>query len=144
MAMVGDKPADGIVARLFQLADELPGVGRKRFDVAALPLGEDGVEGQARLARAGDAGKDDELFLGELDVDVLEIVLAGALDQDRVEFPAAALGRGNAIEVFVRFHGFQSNPMQPVNLEKGPLFVKHLPAHVRVTAVVSPLNMKMK
>ena len=36
----------------FELVEELPGVGREGFDVAALALGVDGVEGERRFARA--------------------------------------------------------------------------------------------
>ena len=43
---------DEVDVGLVHLAQELPGIGRQRFDVAALALGEDRVEGQARLARA--------------------------------------------------------------------------------------------
>ena len=34
--------------------EELARIGRERLDVAALPLGIDGVEGEARLARCRD------------------------------------------------------------------------------------------
>jgi hypothetical protein len=56
---------------------EMAGEG---LDVAALALGVDGVEGEGGLAGAGDAGDDDELVAGYDDVDVLEVVLAGAAD----------------------------------------------------------------
>jgi hypothetical protein len=52
------------------------------LDVAALPLGVEGVEGQRRLARAADAGEDDELVTGQVEVDVPEVVLAGAANGD--------------------------------------------------------------
>src|SRR3712207_7006630 len=45
---------------LVHLAEELACVGRQRLDVAPLALGEDGVEGQARLARPGQPGEDDQ------------------------------------------------------------------------------------
>ncbi len=44
---------DVIDLRLFHALEELPRVSRKRFDVAALPLGVDGVEGQRRFPRTG-------------------------------------------------------------------------------------------
>ena len=62
--------------RLLQLAEELPGVARQRFDVAALPLGVERVEGQRALARAADAGEDDQLVAGQVEIDVAEVVLA--------------------------------------------------------------------
>src|SRR5207302_9498931 len=44
--------ADVLDLRLLHLAEELPGVGRQRLDVAPLPLRIDGVQGQRALARA--------------------------------------------------------------------------------------------
>ena len=43
---------DEVDVGLVHLAEELPGVGGQRLDVAPLALGEDRVEGQARLPRA--------------------------------------------------------------------------------------------
>ena len=51
---------DAVHVRLVHLAEELARVGREALDVAALALGVDGVEGERRLARAGEAGDDDE------------------------------------------------------------------------------------
>ena len=42
---------------LFQPLEELPGVGRKTLDVAALPFGIERVEGQAALAAAAEAAE---------------------------------------------------------------------------------------
>ena len=81
----GREPADAIVAGLVHLAEELPGVGAQAFDVASLSLGVEGVEGERGLARAGDAGQDDQTLLGDLHGDVLEVVLAGPGDDDAVE-----------------------------------------------------------
>ena len=61
---------------------ELAGVGVERFEVAPLPLGEEDVEGQRGLARAGDAGDDGEAVARDVDVDVLQVVLAGVVDAD--------------------------------------------------------------
>src|SRR5690606_22859745 len=63
--------------RLVHLAEELARIGRERLHVAALPFGEDGVESQRRLARAGQPGDDHELVAGDLYRDVLEIVFIG-------------------------------------------------------------------
>ncbi len=51
------------VGLLHQL-EELAGIGAERFDVAALPLRIDGVEGEARLAAAGEAGDHRERVAG--------------------------------------------------------------------------------
>ena len=75
---------DEVDVRLVHLAEELPGVGRERLDVAPLALGEDRVEGERGLARAGEAGEDDEAVPREVDRDVLEVVLARAADDEGV------------------------------------------------------------
>ena len=49
-----------------------------------LRLRGDGAEHQRRLARSGDAGEHRQPPLGDLDADVLEVVLPGALDADQV------------------------------------------------------------
>ena len=59
---------------------ELPRIGGERFDVAALALGVDGVEGERGFAGAGEAGEHDELVARNFEIDVLEIVLARAAD----------------------------------------------------------------
>ena len=69
---------DLVDVRLVHLAEELARVRRERLDVAALALGVDGVEGKARLARAGKPRDDDELVARDVDVDVLEVVGSGA------------------------------------------------------------------
>ena len=72
------QPVDQVDVRLLHLLEELPGVGRQRLDVAALALGVDGVEGERRLARAGQAGDHDQPIARQVDVDVLQVVDAGA------------------------------------------------------------------
>ena len=72
------EPLDRVDVGLLHQAEELARVGRERLDVATLPLGVDRVEGEARLARAGEARDHDQRVSGQLDVDVLEIVLTGA------------------------------------------------------------------
>ncbi|GAB4002556.1 hypothetical protein GCM10029992_41100 [Glycomyces albus] len=73
---------DEVDVGLVHLAQELAGVGRERLDVAALALGEDGVERQGRLAGARQPGEDDQGVPWEVEVDVLEVVLAGAAHDD--------------------------------------------------------------
>ena len=76
------QPLDDVDVGLVHLPEELAGVGAERLDVAALALGVDRVEGEARLAGAGQAREDDELVARQLDVDVPEVVLASAADDD--------------------------------------------------------------
>src|SRR5581483_8860426 len=63
---------------------ELPRVGRQRLDVAPLPFGVEGVEGQAGLARAGQAGDDDQLVARQVQRDVFEVVRARTADMDGI------------------------------------------------------------
>ena len=61
MAIAGRQALDGVDVGLAHLLEELARVGRERLDVAALPLGVDGVERERGLARAREAGDDHEL-----------------------------------------------------------------------------------
>ena len=64
--------------------EKLAGVARQRLHVAALALGVDRVEGQARFAGPAQARHHDELVAGDVEVDALEVVLAGTADKDAV------------------------------------------------------------
>ncbi len=66
---------DRVEVRLLHLFQELPGVGREGLHVAPLALGEDRVERERGLPRAGHAGDDDELVARQVQRNVLEIVL---------------------------------------------------------------------
>jgi hypothetical protein len=77
--------ADRVVARLLHLSEELARVGGEAFDVAALALGIERVEGKRRLPGSGDARHHDELLLRDIDIDGFEVVLAGASNLDVVE-----------------------------------------------------------
>ena len=75
---------DEVDVRLVHLAEELPGVRRERLDVPALALGEDRVEREARLPGPGQAGEHDHAVAREVEIDALQVVLAGAAhDQPR-------------------------------------------------------------
>ena len=77
---------DLVDVRLLHHFEELAGIGRERLDIAPLPLGVDGVEGERGLARAREPGEHDQLVARNGEIDVLEVVLARAADHDR---PAA-------------------------------------------------------
>src|SRR5690606_39892042 len=64
--------------------EELLCVRRERLDVAALPLGVDGVEGERRLAGAARAGEHDQRAARQIEVDPLQIVLPRVADDDAV------------------------------------------------------------
>ncbi|MNY05432.1 hypothetical protein D3C86_1381550 [compost metagenome] len=78
------QPLDGVDVGLLHHRQELAGVGGQRFHVAALALGVQGVEGQRRLARAGQAGDHDQLVARQGQVDVLQVVGAGTPDHNLV------------------------------------------------------------
>src|SRR5262249_55067547 len=69
---------------LLNLAEELASIGGERLDVAALALGEDGIKGEAALARAGEAGDNDQPVARDGDIYVFEVVLAGAANDDAI------------------------------------------------------------
>ena len=65
---------------------EIARIGRESLDVAALPLGVDGVEGKRRLPRARQSGDDGQASTGYLHVDVFQIVHSGTVDIDFLVF----------------------------------------------------------
>jgi len=62
---------------------ELPRVGVERLEIAPLSLSEQDVEGERALTAAGDAGHHREAVARDVDVDALEVVLAGVVHADR-------------------------------------------------------------
>ena len=73
---------DLVDVRLLHHLQELAGVGGERFHVAALALGIDRVEGERGFARARKPGEHHQLVARDFEIDVLEIVFAGAADRD--------------------------------------------------------------
>lgn len=73
---------DGVDAWLVHAVEELPGVGGEGLDIASLALGVEGVEGEGGLAGAAEAGDDHEIAGGQVEVEALQVVLAGAADSD--------------------------------------------------------------
>ena len=67
---------------LVHAVEELARIGRECLDIAALPLGIQGVEDQRRFTRTRHARHDDQLVRWQVDVDVLEIVLPSSADPD--------------------------------------------------------------
>ena len=74
----GREAVDMLDVRLLHHLEELARVGGQTLDVAALAFGVDGVEGEARLARAAEAGDDRQALARDVDVDALEIMFARA------------------------------------------------------------------
>ena len=78
----GAEAVDGVNVGALHLVEELAGVGGEGFDVAALALGIDRVEGEGAFAGARQAGDHGERVARDRDGDVAKIVLAGAADVD--------------------------------------------------------------
>ena len=71
------------VGRWFvELVQELARVSREAFDVSPLALGVERVEGHAGFAAARDAAEHDELAVGQVEVDVPQIVYCYASQLD--------------------------------------------------------------
>ncbi len=88
------QPVDLVDVGLLHHLQELPRIGGERFHVAALALGVDGVEGERGFSRARQPGHDDEAVARQVEVDVLEIMLARPADGD--EFARSRLSRTRA------------------------------------------------
>src|SRR5262249_17465521 len=64
--------------------EELARIRREGLDVAPLAFGVKRVENERALARPGDAGHHDQLAGRQVEIEVLEVVLARAADADRL------------------------------------------------------------
>ncbi|CCK04026.1 hypothetical protein BN129_2779 [Cronobacter sakazakii 701] len=64
--------------RLFHQRQKLPRVGGKRLDITALPFGVERVESQRRFAGTRQPGHDDQFVARNDEIDIFEIVGAGA------------------------------------------------------------------
>ena len=101
----GGESLDGVGVGLVGHLEELPGVRGEGFHIAALSLGEDGVEGEGGFSGAGDAGDDGESVAGEGDRDVFQVVDARADDADFLHdgggfFGSWGEGKGLRVEVY--------------------------------------------
>ncbi len=71
---------DFVHIRFLHAFQKLARIGRQRLDIAALALGIDGVKDQRRLAGAGNARHHRQEIMRDVDIDILQIVNAGATD----------------------------------------------------------------
>ena len=81
----GGQPVDLVVVGPGQPFQELFRVRGDALDVAALPFGVDGVEGERGLPRTAHPRHHGQGRSRELDVDILEVVLAGAVEPDELD-----------------------------------------------------------
>ncbi len=86
IATLGGQAFDQIDIRFLELFDELPRIGRHAVEKAALPFGKENIEREGRFPRTAQAGDDDHLIARNFDGDVLQIVLARAVDLNRSLF----------------------------------------------------------
>src|SRR4030095_5920445 len=70
--------------RLLHLPEELTGVRAQRLDVPSLPLGVDRVERQRRLAGPRESGEHDQRVARQLQREVPQVVLTGAMDNEGI------------------------------------------------------------
>ena len=75
---------DIVHVRLVHLAQKHPGVGRKALHIPSLALGVDRVEGQRGFSAAGYTGHHHQLVPGDGDVDVFQVILPGAFDENMI------------------------------------------------------------
>ena len=95
------------------LVEQPPRVGRDRLEVAPLRLGVERAERERRLARAGDAGEHDQGVARDVEVDVLEVVLARPAHADEAVGPGGRSGKG-AVGMFHRGHSPSRAVSRPV------------------------------
>ena len=115
MEMAGRQALDGIDVGLLHQLQELAGIGREGFDIAALALGIDGVEGERGLAGTRQAGDHHQLVARHVDVDVLQIMLARAADGDprAAECACHVLPAGNQGAILAAGAGKSTPKMTP-------------------------------
>jgi len=80
----GGQSLDPVDIGFLEAVEELLRVGGEGLDVAPLARSEEGVQRQRGLAGTGRTGDDRERTAGQIQVDVLQVVLAGTSDPDRL------------------------------------------------------------
>ncbi len=80
----GRQARDMVHVGLLHHVQKLPGIGRQAFDIAPLPFGIDRVKGQRRLARARQAREHHQLVARNIQIDILQVMLARAAHFDEL------------------------------------------------------------
>ena len=76
------KSLDALDLRFFHLPEELPGIAGQGFHISALAFRVDRIKGQAALPRTRQPRHDDKLPPGDVQVNILQIMLRSAPDPD--------------------------------------------------------------
>ena len=95
---------------LVHAVEKLPRVGAEGFDVAALAFGKQRVEHQARLARAAGPGDHGQLAGANVEVEVLEVVLAGTANADQGRRHAKGPRTGDGAKILCAWLGQRGGP----------------------------------
>ena len=82
IATAGRDAVDVVDVRLLDALQELPRIGGERLDIASLALGVNGVKGKGRLARSRHAGNHREGVVGDLKIDVFQVMDACAANNN--------------------------------------------------------------
>ncbi len=77
----GRNAPNALRGRFLQPFQELPCVGGEAFDISALTLRIERVEGQACLTTAADSAEDNQFFVRNVETDILQVV-----DMDTAQF----------------------------------------------------------
>ena len=88
---------DQVDVGLLHQLQELPRVGRQRLDVAALAFGVQRVERERGLAGTGETGDHDQPLARQVEIDVLQVVGAGAADADFIHRTRAGSKKANLL-----------------------------------------------
>ena len=78
----GSKPGDMIDLGPTQFIEVLAGIGREGFEMAALTFTRENIKDKRGLPRTGQTGNCDELPMGQVKIDVLEVVFVSTPDSD--------------------------------------------------------------
>ena len=80
----GRDAVDAVDLRLVHPVEKLPDIRRKRLDVAPLPLGKERVKRERTFAGTAQAGEDDQPALGQVEIEILEVIVADATQPNHV------------------------------------------------------------
>ena len=80
----GRDAVDSVNLRLVHPIEKLPDIRRKRLDITPLPLSEEGVKCERTFAGTAQAGEDDQPALGQVEIEILEVIVADATQPNHV------------------------------------------------------------